>query len=166
MACGLVEGCRIGNAGPMISVLQFVDDTLFFLKPIEAQVKALRCILLLFESVSRLKMNLQNSKMITVGKVNNMAGLTGLFDCQVVNLPVKYLGLPLRERFKAKAMWEPVVERIQKRLSSWKEKFLSKGGKLVIIKSIISSMPLYFLSMFRAPASIIQCLEKIRRDFL
>lgn len=166
VSCGLVEGCRIGDEGPTISMLQFADDSLFFLKLEEAQAKALRGILLLFKAASGLKMNLQKSKMIAVGRVDNVAGLTELFDCQVANLPVKYLGLPLGARFKSKAVWEPVVERVQKRLASWKGKFLSKGGKLVLMKSVISSMPLYFLSLVQAPTSIIQWLEKIRRDFL
>lgn len=55
---------------------------------------------------------------------------------------------------------------MQKSLSSWKGKFLLKGGKLEMLKSVISSMPLYFLSLFIAPSLIIQRLEKIHRDFL
>ncbi|GJV24536.1 hypothetical protein Tco_1377231 [Tanacetum coccineum] len=61
--------------------------------------------------------------------------------------------------------WSPIVDRFQKRLSTWKCKNLSYGGRLTLIKSVLGSLGVYFFSTFKAPVSIIKKLESIRRDF-
>lgn len=53
---------------------------------------------------------------------------------------------------------------MQNKLSFWKGRILSKGGKLVL-KNVLLSLPLYFFSLFSAPLSIINLLEKIQRNF-
>ena len=53
-----------------------------------------------------------------------------------------------------------------RRLAAWKRQYLSKGGKLTLIKSTLSSMPTYFLSLFTIPKTIALRLEKLIRDFL
>lgn len=67
---------------------------------------------------------------------------------------------------KLKRNWYPVIDRVQNRLNSWKAKILSFGGRLSLVKSVLGSLPLYFFSIFKAPISIIEKLEKIRRQFL
>ncbi|MCH92100.1 transposon TX1 putative protein, partial [Trifolium medium] len=47
--------------------------------------------------------------------------------------------------------WEPVLTRIQNRLSGWKSRFLSFGGRLVLLKSVLTSLPVFALSFFKAP---------------
>ena len=79
---------------------------------------------------------------------------------------MQYLGLPLGATFKDMAIWNPVLERVEKRLASWKRLYLSKGGKITLIKSTLSSIPTYFLSLFPIPAKVANQLEKFQRDFL
>uniref|UniRef100_A0A2N9FMM0 Reverse transcriptase domain-containing protein n=1 Tax=Fagus sylvatica TaxID=28930 RepID=A0A2N9FMM0_FAGSY len=76
------------------------------------------------------------------------------------------LGLPLGATFKETAIWNPVLERVEKRLASWKRLYLSKGGKITLIKSTLTSIPTYFLSLFPIPARVANRLEKLQRDFL
>ncbi|KAK3217841.1 hypothetical protein Dsin_011811 [Dipteronia sinensis] len=59
-----------------------------------------------------------------------------------------------------------MINRIEKRLAPWKKKFLSNGGRLVLIKSVISSIPNYFLSAFKMPVGVAQRIEKLQRSFL
>jgi len=58
-----------------------------------------------------------------------------------------------------------VVEKIEKRLASWKKIYLSKGGRLTLIKSTLSSIPAYFLSLFPLPVGIAKRLGRFQRDF-
>ncbi|GJT46135.1 hypothetical protein Tco_0954850 [Tanacetum coccineum] len=51
------------------------------------------------------------------------------------------------------------------RLSSWKANLLSIGGRLTLIKSVLGSLGIYYLSIFRAPESVLQDLERIRAKF-
>ena len=81
-------------------------------------------------------------------------------------MPSSYLGLPLRASHKAVGVWDSVEDRFRKRLASWKSQFISKGGRLTLIQSILSSLPIYCLSLFRMPVSICKRLEKIQREFM
>ena len=86
--------------------------------------------------------------------------------CKVGGLPSCYLGLPLGAPFKSVAVWDGVEERFQKRLAMWKRQYISKGGRLTLIQSTLSSMPIYFMSFFCMPRKVRLRLEKIQRDFL
>ena len=126
----------------------------------------LRCIFLLFEAMSGLRVNLSKSALIPVGEVPNVHDLTRFFGCGVEYLPSSYLGLSLGAPYKSISVWDPVVERFHKRLAGWKSKLLSRGGRLTLLKSTLCSLPVYFMSLFTIPASIASRLEKIMRDFL
>ena len=104
--------------------------------------------------------------MVLVEEVPNLEDLVQILGCKIVSLPMKYLGLPLGATFKAKLIWNPIIERIEKRLAGWKRLYLSKGGKVTLIKSTLSSLPTYFLSLFPIPTRVAHWLEKIQRDFL
>ena len=62
--------------------------------------------------------------------------------------------------------WGVVVETIRSRLQSWKAKTLSMGGRLTLIKSVLSSLPIYYLSLYKAPVAVIEQIERIMRGFL
>jgi hypothetical protein len=44
--------------------------------------------------------------------------------------------------------------------------YLSKGGRVPLIKSILSNLPTYFLSLFPILVGVINRLEKLQREFL
>ena len=101
---GLLNGFRISNPhseGLLISHLLFADDTLVFCKPDVSNLGYLRCILLLFEAMSGLRVNLSKSALIPVGEVPNVQDLARFFGCGVEFLPSSYLGLPLGASYKS-----------------------------------------------------------------
>ena len=63
------------------------------------------------------------------------------------------------------SFWKPVVDRIVACLSSWNNKFLSFGGRLILLKSVMSSLSVYFLSFFKALTGIISSIESIFKRF-
>ncbi|RVX22614.1 hypothetical protein CK203_012542 [Vitis vinifera] len=72
-------------------------------------------------------------------------------NMRVGKLPTSYLGLPLGASFKTSRVWDAVEEGFRKRLSLWKRQYLSKGGRLTLIKSTLSNLPIYFPSLFVIP---------------
>jgi len=44
--------------------------------------------------------------------------------------------------------------------------YLSKGGRVTLIKSTLSNLPTYFLYFFSIPSSVASRIEKLHRDFL
>ena len=55
---------------------------------------------------------------------------------------------------------------MERQLAGWKKRYLSKGGRITLIKSTLSSLPTYFLSLFLIPARLTNRLEKLQQDFL
>ena len=76
------------------------------------------------------------------------------------------MGLPLGAKFKSKTIWDPILEKMEWKLSGWQRMYLSKGGRITLIKSTLSSLPTYYLSLFPIPSSVAIRIDKIQRDFL
>ncbi|GAU20017.1 hypothetical protein TSUD_273520 [Trifolium subterraneum] len=71
--------------------------------------------------------------------------------CNVEKIPFLYLGLSIGGDPRRLSFWEPVLTRIKNRLSGWKSRFLSFGGRLILLKSVLTSLSVYALSFFKAP---------------
>lgn len=78
------------------------------------------------------------------------------------HLPSLYLGA----KYKSVSAWDPIIERFEKRLAGWKASYLSKGDRLTLIKSMLSSLPIYYMSLFEMPRSVAKRIEAIERNFL
>ena len=77
-----------------------------------------------------------------------------------------YLGMPLGTSYKTASIWNPILERMEKKLMGWKRLYLSKGGRLTSLKSTLSSLLTYYLSLFTVPKAVAIKLERIQRNFL
>ncbi|RVX22063.1 putative ribonuclease H protein [Vitis vinifera] len=166
---GYISGCEVkgrNEGGIQISHLLFADDTLVFCQASQHQLTYLSWLLMWFEAVSGMRINLDKSELIPVGRVVDIDDLAFDFGCKVGSLPSTYLGLPLGAPFKSVAVWDGVEKRFRKRLSMWKRQYLSKGGRATLIRSTLSNLPIYSMSVLRLPSSIRRRLEQIQRDFL
>jgi hypothetical protein len=141
----------------------FADDILIMCDADVDQIHNLDHILLCFEAILGLKVNLQKSEIVTVGKVLHIEELANILCCSISSLPLRYLGLPLGAPFKSKAIWDGVDEKMEKMLVSWKKMYLFKWGLLTLIKSTLSSIPTYLLSLFPLPAGIARRLKSVFR---
>ena len=88
--------------------------------------------------------------------------LSQIFGCDVGALPFQYLGIPMWHKRLRNMAWKHVEERFQKRLSCWKSKLLSVGGRLVLINSVLSSLPMFMLSFFEVPKEVLKRLDLYR----
>ncbi|RVW33526.1 Vesicle-associated membrane protein 727 [Vitis vinifera] len=166
---GFLSGCRIGGregVGIQVTHLLFADDTLVFCDDSQEQLAFLSWLLMWFEATSGLRINLNKSEILLVGCVVNAELLEAELGCKVGSLPSTYLGLPLGALHKSVKVWDGVEERMRKKLALWKRQFISKGGRLTLIRSTLASMPTYLMSLLRMPRVVKLRLEKIQRDFL
>ena len=88
-----------------------------------------------------------------------------LLDYKASDWPILYLGLPLGGNPTACGFWDPVIERISRRLDGWQKAYLSFGGRITLLHSCLSHIPSYFLSLFKIPASVAAKIERLQRDF-
>ena len=85
--------------------------------------------------------------------------------CRVGQLPAVYLGLPLGVPDKATSVWDGVEEKVRRRLALWKHQYISKGGRITLIKSTLASIPLYQMSLFCMPNQWQEGLKSYKETF-
>jgi hypothetical protein len=166
---GLISGFTVGAREPNqvnVSHLLFADDTLVFCGADESQIRHVGALLVCFEAAAGLKVNMSKSALIPVGSQGEVGQLAEALGCGVGELPLKYLGLPLGASFKLKEMWADLEDSMARRLAPWKRLYLSKGARVTLIKSTLSNLPTYMMSLFPIPALVAKRIEKIQRDFL
>jgi hypothetical protein len=95
-----------------------------------------------------------------------LAAGSAFLSCRSDTIPFKFFGIPVGANPRRRATWKPIVEIMEKRLSTWSSCHLSYGGRITLINSVLTSLPLYFFSFFKAPRCIIQQLVRIQRNFL
>lgn len=116
---GMLEAFQVGLGNMAVSHLQFADDTLFLCANSQRQIRYLHCILRCFEAMTGLKVNFGKSALIAVSDVPNIDMLAADLGCRVGSFPATYPGLPLGASFKRFDVWNPMVDRIKRRLSGW-----------------------------------------------
>ena len=139
----LFRGYQVGtNDQVVVSHLQFADDTLILGEKSWANIRGMRAVLLLFEGLSGLKVNFSKSQLAGVNiHASWLSEAAMVLNCKVGFVPFVYLGMPIGGNPRRLAFWEPLIYRLKSRLSSWNSKHLSLGGRLVLLKSVLSSLP-------------------------
>nr|GEZ09208.1 nucleotide-binding alpha-beta plait domain-containing protein [Tanacetum cinerariifolium] len=96
------------------------------------------------------------------GKIQNAAFKLG---CHVLKTPFTYLGTKVGENMSRKEAWKEVVDKVLSRLSKWKTKTLSIGGRFTLLKSVLGSIPIFHMSIFKVPSYVLKTFESIRSRF-
>ncbi|GJS74599.1 RNA-directed DNA polymerase, eukaryota [Tanacetum coccineum] len=113
-----------------------------------------------------LKINLHKSKLIGIGVPHNEVVLVAdSIECLTFSMPFNFLGVKVGGIMSRCGSWDDVIGKLSSRLSNWKLKTLSIDGRFTLIKSVLSSLPLYHMSIFKCPMGVLKLLESIRRNF-
>ncbi|GKV23016.1 hypothetical protein SLEP1_g32806 [Rubroshorea leprosula] len=149
----LFKGVTIGNGATMVSHLQFADDTIFFGEASEDNIRVVKSIMRVFEMASGLKINFGKSQLLGVEVDDDWkTRMACILCCKEGKFPFKYLGVPVGGNHRRIAMWQPLLRSFRKKLSSWKGKHLSIGGRIMLINSVLSSLPVFLMSIFKIPS--------------
>ena len=164
-AAGQISGVIPHLVDDGLSILQYADDTAIFLYHDLEQAKNLRLMLCVFEQLSGLKINFHKSELFCFGQAKQEEEYSRLFGCKLGSFPFRYLGIPMHFKKLGNRDWKSVLERFEKRLSGWKWKLLSVGGRLVLINSVLSSLPMFMLSFFEVPCGVPKKMDYYRSRF-
>ncbi|KAF9589868.1 hypothetical protein IFM89_029108 [Coptis chinensis] len=80
-----------------------------------SQVLVVKVILLIFEAVTGLKMNMAKTSLFAVSEIDNFEDLARVMGCEVMKLSCRNLELPLEATYKSKTVWDLVIEMVQQR---------------------------------------------------
>ncbi|GJW37584.1 RNA-directed DNA polymerase, eukaryota [Tanacetum coccineum] len=162
---GMFHGLKLGGT-LNLSHMFYADDAVFVGEWSENNIATLVHVLDCFHKVSGLKINMNKSKIIGThvdhDKVSRAANKLG---CLILKAPFLYLGSYVGGNMNRLKSWDDIINRVRRRLSNWKMKMLSIGGRLTLVKSVLGSMPIFHMSLFKVPSGILRTLESIRSQF-
>jgi hypothetical protein len=130
-------------------------------------VSALTELLTLFGEATGLKTNFQKSTVMPIrcNGFNITPVLTDL-PAKRTQFPTKYLGLPLTTVRLRRVDFQPLVVKTVARFNSWNGRNLNYAGRLTLVKAVLTSHIVYFLTALRAPKAALQDINAKRKQFL
>lgn len=167
VATGQWAALTPSRGGPAISHVFFADDLLLFGAASFSQARVMDHVLadfcaILGQSISRNKSTVWFSPNTPVYLQHSI--------CSAFHIPSTrnlgtYLGIPLIHGRTRVAHFRYILDKAHRRLAGWKIKSLSRAARLVLIKSTLAALPLYSMQVFKLPASIVQHLTRLCRNF-
>ncbi|GJY64730.1 RNA-directed DNA polymerase, eukaryota [Tanacetum coccineum] len=162
---GIFTGIEIGSS-LMISHLFYADDAVFIGEWSHNNLKGIMNILRCFSLLSGLSINVKKSQLLGIGiSYSIVFEAAKSLGCSIMKTPFKYLGIPVGGNMSLIKAWDESIVKLKRRLSKWKLKTLSIGGRLTLLKSVLGSTPIYNMSLFKVPKSVLHSMESLRRNF-
>ncbi|PKA64794.1 Putative ribonuclease H protein [Apostasia shenzhenica] len=160
-------GIQTTAQGPLITHLLFADDILMFAPATYRAVRILNSIFDTYCSWSGQKINKAKSSICFSKKMKGsrkrMIANKWEFCTQAEG---KYLGIPLISRRLVKVDFQHIIESVRGRISSWGTRHLSLAGRVTLINSVLTSIPIFSLSHTFVPDNVLVEIEKLIRRFL
>lgn len=138
----LFVGFPFESKGKLVSHLQYGDNTIIVGVKSWKNVWAIKAMLQLFELVSSLKINCHKSLIVGINVPQSwLEEAASVLHCRFGALPFKYLGLPIGGDPRREGFWKPVLDTTRSKLLGWNHKHLSIGGRIVLLKFFMYSLP-------------------------
>jgi hypothetical protein len=167
VGCSRFQPFLVGNNDMAVSLLQYADDTLCIGEATVENLWTLKAVLRGYEMSSGLKVNFYKSCVMGVNVSEEFLAMASNFlNCRVGTIPFKYLGLPVGANPRKMSTWEPMITVVRNRLGSWGNKYVSLGGRIVLINAVLNAILIFYLSYMKMPKKVWKELVKIERVFL
>ncbi|XP_060964627.1 uncharacterized protein LOC133033648 [Cannabis sativa] len=156
-----IHGCKVANGAPIVSHLLFADDSFLYCKATEREVSNVQRMLEVFANASGQRVNFEKSSVFfSTNTTTQMRQIIcNRLSIREAEERSKYLGLPSSIGRNKMAAFSYVVDKVQKRIQTWDNKFLSRAGKEVLIKAVVQALPAYTMNLFLLPMGICHQLE-------
>jgi len=165
----LITGIKFGDGVKNINHSQFADDTLLIGGASTTIAKHFKTLLDKYMSYSGGMVNNLKSCIYgwntTVQVLHNIANIFGV-TCKYDWTHFSYLGMPVSAGPLRAEVWDTVVDKMKRKVQQWGSIWLNPASHLTLLKSGISSLPLYHFSLLQAPASFHNKMEIVLRQFL
>lgn len=164
---GEITGLEIARGAPPISHLLYADDSMFYCKSTDAELNIILSILQEYSLASGQRINYQKSS-IYFGKnipEERRAGIKDKLGIDQTSGDGMYLGLPESFGGSKVSVMSFLKERIEHKIDGWQNKFLSAGGKEVLLKAVALALPTYTMNCFLLPKTICKKVVSLLSNF-
>ncbi|GJW11417.1 RNA-directed DNA polymerase, eukaryota, reverse transcriptase zinc-binding domain protein [Tanacetum coccineum] len=136
VSSGLIRGIKLGSSDITLSYLFYADNVVITTDWNSCDIDNIIQVLHVFYLASGLRINIHKSNLYGIGVSNDeISSLASRTGCATGSFPFTYLGLSIGANMNLTSSWSVLIDRFQKRLSSWKANLLSIGGRLTLIKA-------------------------------
>eukprot|EP00253_Pinus_taeda_P014925 PITA_14925 len=155
------------NNFPSFSHQQFVDDNMLFGHPSVQEARLFKDILSNFSDASGALINQVKSQILFFNTpVSTQRSIARILGFTIASLPSKYLGTPMIASALKHSSWRDLLEKLEAKLFLWTHRSLNMASRVVLIKSILQSMPLYLFSLLAAPKWVLKAIKNLQCNFL
>jgi hypothetical protein len=145
----------------------YADDVVTVLRPSVLDFRTFMAVIEDFGTASGLRTNIAKCSVNLIRCTDaHVALVEQELRSPVEPFPQKYLGLPLSLRKPSAAQLQYLVDNVANKLPGWKASLLDKGGRLELVRSTLSVMPIFSMMSLDIPVKTILAIEKIIRGFL
>lgn len=117
---------------------QFVDDTMLMGIASIRKVKAIRHTLEAFKRANGLEVNKDKSQIFYFNTPPSMRRhITRILEFPEGSFPSKYLGAPLLEGKATQRNWKELLEKMESKLSNWRNRALNSPSRLTLVKAVL-----------------------------
>jgi hypothetical protein len=149
-----------------VTDLQYADDTMTLIELTDVGIANLKALLLCFENMLGLKINFDKSKVVVIGMAEAAkCRVANMLNCKLEKFPIKYLGLPMRDRPLSVADWGFLTEKVGHHVDPWQGLFLASVGCLELTNSFLSSLPMFAMSMYLLHEATHATMDSTRARF-
>eukprot|EP00253_Pinus_taeda_P003315 PITA_03315 len=166
---GLISGIKFGNGVKNINHSQFADDTLLIGGASTTITRRFKTLLDQFMEYSGGAVNFHKSCIygwnISNHTAHNIADIFGVaykanWDHFI------YLGMPVSLGPLKATTWNEIIDKVKRKVQQWGTQWLNPAGRIILLKSGTSSLPLYRFTLYQAPTIFHHKLEVTLRNFL
>ncbi|XP_071923146.1 uncharacterized protein [Coffea arabica] len=159
---------KVPSKCPIITHIAYADDVIVFCSGVKSTLQQVMRVLETYYGTSGQQINCQKSCFIVDDALSSsrrrvVSQISG-FHAKL--LPLKYLGCTLYSGRSKSSHFSEICTSVASRVLTWKEKLLSPRGRLVLIRSVVSTMPLHILAASAPPKGVLRALEKVFANFL
>lgn len=128
-----------------ITHLCFVDNLFMFYKAELSTISLIKNALHMFPKWLSLKANNTKSNVFILGTTKEKKKkIRNMLQFEERSIPFTYLRMPMVSSKLSCKDCKPFMDNILRRITSWKNRFLSYAGQLMLIKSVLFSIQIYW----------------------
>ncbi|XP_071939796.1 uncharacterized protein [Coffea arabica] len=156
------------SSGTPVPYLAFADDMLIFTRCSEECLTAIKGFLTEYQEASGQRVNsIKSSFFLPSGATSRQEELVHrILGFHRQSFPFTYLGAPIYKGRQRGVLFDDIVSKMRARLGHWSTKLLSFGGKLVLARHVLASLPMYLLQVLDPPKAVLTRLGRICNSFL